>query len=220
MGALSTLVRSSQLIGIALATTALLGVSAQAAVITSMSGGTSIVMPASNDQGAGPFSNPGYTYTSTVISSVHGFTLGYGLDANGTWDAGLGSPYIGLNADNGSMRMTFDTPVESVLAFVNYARTANGDYYGGPASIAVYDSSNALIESFVLSFSTSGNNLGFDFGFSEGSAIIKSIEFTNSYIVATNLRVDGQTVPEPGTLALLGAALAAMAFGRRRPRGA
>lgn len=194
---------------------------ASASVITSLSGGTSVVLPASNLFSAGPISGSGYTYTSTYGSSVYGWTSGYGLDQNGYWDSGLGLPYLGLNTGNGSMTITFDSAVSSVLAFLNYARSGSNGYDGGPASIAVYDASNNLIESFGLSFSTIGNNQGFDFGFSEGSAIIKSIVFTNAYIVAANLRTSAATVPEPGVLGLLGlGSLGLIATARRKRQSA
>lgn len=191
---------------------------ANASVITSMSGGTNITFPSVDLFTAGPVVGSGYTYTSSNSSSVFGYTGGYGLSDNGFWSGSIGS-YLGLNTGNGWSRITFDNPVTSVLAFVNYAAIGNG-YDGSAASIAAYDASDNLIESFTLQWSTSGGNQGFNYGFSQSSAIIKSFQFNNAYIVATNLKTDGQgnSVPEPGTLALAGFALAGLAMRKRQPK--
>ena len=182
---------------------------ANATAITSLANGTPVVMPANNLFTAGPVVEPGYTYTSSNSNSVFGYTFGYGLNNNGAWNSGLGSPYLGLNTSEGWSLITFDAPVSSVLAFVNYA-----DQTGTPI-ISVFDAGNNLIESTVLNFSTTGDNQGFNYGFTESSNIIKSIEFSNAYIVATNIQTE---VPEPSTLALFGLAIAALVARLRRNR--
>ena len=102
------------------------------------------------------------------------------------------------------MTISFEEPVSSVLAFLNYA-----PYLFGTLLMAIYDAGNNLLESFVLSISTTnGTDAGADYGFSQESANIKSFVLSNAYIVAASVRTKGDSnnVPEPGTLALAGLA--------------
>ena len=75
--------------------------SAQAALVTSLPGGTVFPMPAIGYFGPGPQSfGPGITWSSTNSShqggSVFGYTGGYGFGGNGYWDGSIG-PMAGLN---------------------------------------------------------------------------------------------------------------------------
>lgn len=82
------------------------------------------------------------------------------------------------------MTISFDEPVSSVLAFLNYA-----PYLFGTPLMAIYDAGNNLLESFVLSISTTnGTDAGADYGFSQEAANIKSFVLSNAYIVAASVR--------------------------------
>jgi hypothetical protein len=186
---------------------------AQAAVVTSISGGTTYNFGTTSVFTAGPETvAPGITWSSTTGNSVYGYTSSYGLNGNGFWD-GVAFSYIGLNVPTGVMTIAFANPVTSVGSFLNYATGY------GPATISVYDASHSLIESLDLSISTPGaTDAGSFFGFAEGTADISYITYSNAYIVASNLVVNGvaSSVPEPITLSLFGAGLAGAALMRRR----
>jgi hypothetical protein len=198
---------------VAASAVALMATTAQAAVITTLADGTPHAFNPVNLFTAGPVAENGFVFTSTTGNSVFGYTGSYGLNTNGAWNGGVGS-YIGLNTGSNAnqfMTITFDSPVEAVLAFLNYA-PGNGTPY-----IAAYDAANQLIESFNLSFSTPGAlNAGTEFGFAESSNIIKSIRFGNAFIVATDLVTSSAAVPIPSTMLLMGLGLGALAFTRRR----
>jgi hypothetical protein len=101
-----------------------------------------------------PVSENGFTWTSTYVNSMYGWsTSPYILGANGQWD-GKAFNYAGLNYGydpndhNQHMKFTFDTPVSSVLAFLNYAPGSGNPY------MAIFDSNDNLIDQHFLSIST------------------------------------------------------------------
>ena len=185
--------------------------SAHAVSVTSLAGSTTYAFPALNVFGAGPETvAPGITWSSEYDYSVFGWTNGYGFGGNGSW---YNLSMIGSNDPTSTMRIDFASAVSGVGAFLNYAAG-----YGDPAVIAVYDSSDALIESYTLSFSTDGgSNTGEFHGFQESSANISYMTLSGSYIGAANLEVvQAPAVPEPETYALMLGGLGALAFVARR----
>jgi hypothetical protein len=168
--------------------------------------------------GPGPQSvAPGITWTSTNATnqsgSVFGYTYGYGFGANGYWDSAL--DMIGLNDSyavygvTDTMTIAFSSPVSAVGGFLNYVPGGST-----PTTIAVYNSSHALIESYNLTFLTGGGtDTGEFYGFQEGSADISYFTMTDNYIGLTDLTV-GAAIPEPAPMAVLGLGL--LGFGALR----
>jgi hypothetical protein len=202
----------------------LAAISAQAALVTSLPGGTAIPMPAIEYFGPGPQNfGPGITWSSTNSSnqggSVFGYTGSYGFLGNGSWTGSLG-PMAGLNDSKDfygvtdTMTFEFSTPIAGVGGFINYVPGSNN-----PTVISVYDSSNTLIETSMLTFSTSGgDNTGLFYGFLEDSPNISYFTLTDNYIGITDLTTSGPSaVPEPATMLLLGSGLLGMGvYARRR----
>lgn len=189
------------------------GSMAHAVVISSIPGGTDIQMPNLNYFGTGPqdFGTPAVTWSSQYSSSVFGYDGGYCFADNGCWGAGL--VVAGTNSLTATMTFQFASPLDEVGGFLNYAR---GDPSYGTATISVYDTSDNLIESDVLSFSTGGGYKPGQFvGFSETTPI-GYFSLTGAAIGITDLTVS--VVPEPSTWALMLFGLAGLVFAGYRQR--
>jgi hypothetical protein len=192
-----------------------------AAVVTSIPGGTIIPISGVNYSGSGPQTfGPGITWTSTYSDSNFGLSGGYGFSGNGYWTGSIG-PMAGLNDSTdahgvtNTMTFAFSTPVSAVGGFLNYIPGSTN-----PTTIAVYDASNHLIESFNLTFTTGGgDDTGFFYGFEEPANIISYFTLTDNYVGIVNLTTETSPVPLPGAIWLLGSGLLGLAGLRKRFRG-
>ena len=191
-------------------------VAADAGVITAPVG-TYFAFPADEYVGTGPQSFSGITWSSTNAATeggaVFGYDMGYGFGTNGlTYDA-----VVGLN-DNSeydlvvdSLTFAFASPVSAIGAVLNWRPNA-----APVTSISVYDSTNALIESYTLSSGDSNlsNTPDSFFGFQETTPTIASFVLTDGDIAAIGgLSV---AVPEPATWALMVAGFGLVGLGLRQ----
>jgi hypothetical protein len=175
-------------------------------IITSLPGGTSVPIPnigstAGSTSGAGPITfAPGITWTSTSSSSLFGYTGFYGFGNNGYWQ---GTPMAGLNVDQGTMTLSFASPITGFLAEVNWAATwYTGEY--SSASMTAFNSQGQAIE--AMNFSLFGENRGSpgSWGFLETynylpmfDTRISSIQFSNAFIGIQGLSIEAAAAPGP-----------------------
>jgi hypothetical protein len=188
-----------------------LGSASYAGLVTSLPGGTIDAMPADNDGGVnGPIVFDGITWTATGDGvGYFGYTSSWGFGGNGSWTGALG-PMAGVNDETDSMTFAPSSPVSGIGGFLNYVP-------GETATIAVYNASNALIESDTLSFTTSGaNDTGEFLGFSESTPDIAYFTLTGGFIGLTDLTVETSAVPEPGTIGMTLAGLGLLMLMRKR----
>ncbi len=194
---------------------------AQAALVTTLPGGTAIPIPAVALLTSGPVTFGPVTFTSNVVSKF-GWTSNYDFGANGSWTGT--PPLIGLNvASNGfnyaSMDFTFDSPTSGFLADLNWDAQSTG---GLTVFFQVFDTNGNQLEGPVaLTVNNGGANAvapGF-LGFSRGQADIKSFRLSNGFVALRNLSYVApaiSAVPEPTTWAMVIAGFGIVGVGLRR----
>jgi hypothetical protein len=191
---------------------------AQAAIVTTLPGGTALVIPPdnSNINVAGPVAFTGATPGSWTSSglSLFGSSGSYSFGSNGSWS---GTPMAGTNSPGFSMTFTFNAPISGFLGQINWAPEN-----GPAATMQALSASGGVLE--TITFSTATSNIlapnGF-WGFSRSAGDIKSIVLQNQYIgirsITTVAASGGGVIPEPSTwmLMILGFGLIAQQLRRR-----
>lgn len=185
---------------------------ASAVVVTSLPGGVAVPIPDDVQfDFFGPHTlAPGVTFSATSPTTF-GLSGLYSFVTNGDW---IGTPMIGLDSASGSFQIAFADPVGGFLADLNWTVRSRGNN----ATIAIYNSSNVLLESLTLE---SGGNLvapGYR-GFSRNSADISFVRLSNEFIGVRDITVAGPAiVPEPASWALLIAGFGLVGAAARRRR--
>jgi hypothetical protein len=156
------------------------------------------------------------TYTapgdnSQLLSGLGGM---YSLGGNGNWK---GVAYAGTN--EGLIRLSFASPVAMVGGFMNYCTVTAPDCGGAPW-LRAFDASNMLIAEYDLRegggiFTPDGFNAGAFRGVSYAGGI-SALELQGSYLITQDLYATSAMVPEPNSLALVGAGFVGVAMYRRR----
>ena len=195
--------------------------SVSAALLTSAGSGTLEDLSSRAGIGYGFTSGPVTLPSGIIFTSSENAVLGsgfYGLDANGDWFGGSWY-YMGLDAEEGWMRLELPTLVSEFTMFVNYDPGLDFN----PMIVAL-DASMNVLESYDLSVSApistpGGENAGAYRGIFRAEGDIKYIELRNALIVAKDIRfleVESE-VPEPNSMALLSiGALGGLLLRRRR----
>jgi len=174
------------------------------------------------------------TFDAAAAGVYSSFTTSNGVTISGNSTFTLGPDYIG-QFNNTGVNSIFNGPYGSVQNSLSqwtftFGGTVNAFGFNFGASdldwtLAAYDSSNTLIESYVIP-ATHFSNLGEYFGFGDAGIASATLTAANNsggdWVFIDNLTIPGgggSTVPDGGsTLALLGGAMTALAFFSRRKR--
>lgn len=185
--------------------------------------------------------NADYIYTNgpTLLGGLISFTsttdfggssIGHGNVATdayyGLADNGRAQNVVTIGLEGGDfatsfMTLTFDTPVQSFGALMNYARFSDGKVHPDPV-ISAYDSANMLIASYDLAtlapIVTPGATDQFAFrGIQSSGSLIKSFRLEGSAIIATGAVLDAVPEPATWTLMIAGFGLVGATMRRRSP---
>ncbi len=156
--------------------------------------------------------------TNVVFTGDTGSTLGAfiaDLNGNGLWGAGN---YFAATGLLGELRFTFESgqTVQAAGALVNHFESAPLPF---AVVVSAYGQNNQIIETHTVTINTAPDSLneGLFVGIVRPSADIRSISFKGYGVVLDNFTY-ATPVPEPTSLALFAAGLAAVGFVARRRR--
>lgn len=200
--------------------TSLYGQPAGAVLTTNISGfDNPVVSPNFNPISVDTFSSGPLTFltpknhevifTSTSTDSVINYSGIYGFGSNNMWN---NLPMTGTNDSNVSVDFTFKGfQVKAVGGILNYL-PLNPDLM----TISALDVNGDVLESYDLTFATSGPNQGAAYYIQRQQADIATLRISKNYAALAYFTYDAPPVPSP--LPLLGASMALLHSRKLRKR--